>query len=167
MFPDVFSPKIAGVLSLVAVCLAFTLLGPIDASAAPTIKRSDTGSVQKTSKLEDLLCNTNFVVELPAGESLPVFDIPLSAAENAAFHISVSSEAITVAVLSGRVSSGDAAAGVGEALSWPIDSATPRTVRFDVGRLMASSTPAIDQPSAHESCSRRCGARIRYVLGIG
>lgn len=129
--------------------LTATLLCSTAALAAPhakgvTLLRSDSGKPVAAKNLGRSVLDSGIVARLPEGASLTLFDISLTAREPSAVMLSASSEFLTAAVLTGSIASGSQQANAGQLLTWPMDSKEPQRFSYDLGRLLASSSPAID-----------------------
>lgn len=115
--------------------------------AAPVnshITRTDNGKAVAVSALNNAAMTTSLIARLGAGETLKFFDTTIKADAPSAVLLTASSDYLSAAVLKGKVTSDSLTAEAGQLISWPMDVKKPQRFHYDIGRLLASSTPAID-----------------------
>ena len=114
-------------------------------TGAASIVRSDNGKPVAASHINKAVIESGLVARLEPGSSLQLYDVRVTAKVPSAVMLSASSEFLTVAVLKGTIESGKISADAGQLIVWPMDSKTPQRYSYDIGRLLASSSPAIDE----------------------
>jgi hypothetical protein len=132
-----------------AIGLVLTCAGGHSHAAGSSIVRSDNGAPVAEENISKTIMESGLLARLDAKQSLKLYDTTLTAKTPAIVLLSASAEFLTFAVLQGTVESGGMQAEVGQLITWPMDSKEPQRFYYDLGRLMASSSPAID-PSLRE-----------------
>ena len=111
------------------------------------------------------------MLDLAAGESVAVGGVVLQARQDSRAVAVTSSELVSVAVISGDLVAGGAAAGPGQALVTPIDGTRTRRYGFDARRLAASLPPIwqerLEAPLAELAHRQRSRAFWGLVEPVG
>jgi hypothetical protein len=126
----------------VALVLSLAVAAQPGLAAEPELINASDGAAIAADAIEAALARDSVEVSLAAGDQLRIADLRLAADGPSRAMISLSSEFLTIAVTSGRISvDGGRAARAGQALVVALDSRRVERLAFDAERLQSTLTP--------------------------
>ncbi len=124
--------------------LLVTAQGPAGAAEGVSLTRTDNAREVAPGELEAVLAKANVIASLAAGEEVAAYGVGVKAQADSTVFLSLSSEYLMAACLSGAISSGPASADPGKVIVWHAEARSPKTFSFDVDRFLATTSAVLD-----------------------